>query len=177
MNSHHKYYLLLLILTIGLYIPVSAQPLFSSFLTKSVAAVSPIRYRKATNVKSHQIFNVNMKAQRAFVKQFRHAETEEWYTSGENFLVFFSDKGVQSRALISKSGMFIYTIYTVKKENIPDDLMENIRFIYPQYSIRSAYHVCEAQQDFWYLNLQNGGKYKVLYAEQDNIKVIQEFEE
>ncbi len=78
---------------------------------------------------------VNIKAQRDFVKAFEKAENIRWYKLDDGFIALFSLQGTKMRANYNNKGNWVYNMATYTEEKLPREVRHLVKSTYYDYAI------------------------------------------
>ncbi|MCH5720142.1 hypothetical protein [Niabella hibiscisoli] len=70
---------------------------------------------------------VTEKAQKTFVTIFKDADAVKWSNTGDNYEAFFDNGGVKTRATIDAKGNLLQTIRYYKQDNLPANVLYNLK--------------------------------------------------
>jgi hypothetical protein len=70
---------------------------------------------------------VNEKAQRTFVTVFKDADNVTWSNSGNNYVAYFENDGIKTRATIDSKGKLLQTIRYYNESHLPATVLAAIK--------------------------------------------------
>lgn len=88
----------------------------------------------AVDIKSLSVY-------KKFVKQFPDGQEDSWIKIKEGFVVRFTVKGIVNRAFLDKRGNFDGLIRYYGEKDLPQDVRQQVKSAYYDYSIRSVQEV------------------------------------
>ncbi len=118
---------------------------------------------------------VNLKVQKAFMRQFAQATLESWSIVGQNFLSHFYFEGLQTNALFSKNGYLIYTISYGTEKQMPSYLRKLVKNEYPDHDITMASEIKQDNRDIWVVQLQDANEVITVRLENGEMEKVQQF--
>jgi len=86
---------------------------------------------------------INQKVWDGFRKSFKNAVDPRWYKIAEDYLVKFILENQEQSALFNKRGTLVYHITYGTEKNLPTDIRRQIKSIYVDYKITSAFSIKE----------------------------------
>ena len=118
---------------------------------------------------------VNLKVQKAFMRQFGEVTSQSWRVAGQNFLSHFYMNGLPTNALFSKNGYLIYTITYSTEKQMPANLRKLVKSEYLDYDITMASEIKQDNRDIWVVQLQNTNEIITARIENGELEEVQQF--
>jgi hypothetical protein len=113
---------------------------------------------------------IDQKVWAGFQKSFKNAVDPRWYKIAEDYLVKFIMENQEQSALFNKRGTLIYHITYGTEKNLPTDIRRQIKSIYVDYKITSAFSIKESDRFIWVVNLENEKNMLVVKVEDGEIE-------
>jgi hypothetical protein len=109
---------------------------------------------------------VSQKVKDAFRRDFQGALNPRWYQVNQNYLVKFVRQDQKNNALYNKHGYIVYHIAYVNKNNLPQQIRDQIKEKYSNCKIITAMQVNQENRSMWMVNLKLR-KQLILVREED----------
>ena len=113
---------------------------------------------------------IDQKVWEGFRRSFKNAVDPRWYKIAEDYLVRFIMENQEQSALFNKKGTLQYHITYGNEKNLPPDLRQQVKSIYVEYKITSAFSIKESSRLIWVVNLENDKNMLVLRVEDGEIE-------
>ncbi|WP_114792522.1 hypothetical protein U0035_02075 [Niabella yanshanensis] len=84
---------------------------------------------------------VNEKAQQTFVATFKNVNNITWSNAGNNYEAFFENDGTKTRVTIDAKGRLLQTIRYYKEEQLPSNVLYNVKRDYKNNEIHGVTEV------------------------------------
>jgi hypothetical protein len=113
---------------------------------------------------------IDQKVWEGFRKSFKNAVDPRWYKIAEDYLVRFIMENQEQSALFNKKGSLKYHISYGTEKNLPPEIRQQVKSIYVQYKITSAFSIKESNRLIWVVNLEDDTNMLVLRVEDGEIE-------
>ena len=99
--------------------------------------------------------NINTKILGAFKKSFDKVTNLNWERINNMFLAVFIIDGKYARALFTKRGILVYTIFYGTENDLPAETRKLVKSVYIDQSITRAIKVNENGRTIWVISLED----------------------
>lgn len=99
--------------------------------------------------------NINTKILGAFKKSFDKVTNLNWIRINNMFLAVFIIDGKHARALFTKRGILVYTIFYGTENDLPAETRKLVKSAYIDHSITMAIKVNEDGRTIWVIRLED----------------------
>ena len=117
---------------------------------------------------------INGKAVRNFIREYKNVAEAKWYISPNGFVVHFSSENIQNWIYYTKKGDFEFMLRHYNEVKLPAEIRHRVKSNYYDFSI---YHVSEIRYNgktAWYVTIEDKTcwkKIKVLDSEMEVVEV------
>jgi len=87
------------------------------------------------SLKDFPVSEIRTKAIRHFTKSFKQAESVRWYNVKDGVMVYFTEKGINTRTGYDKKGNWLYTIERHGAASLLKNVMDIVKDSYYDYFI------------------------------------------
>jgi hypothetical protein len=99
--------------------------------------------------------NINTKILGAFKESFDKVTNLNWVRVNNMFLAVFMIDGKYARALFTKRGVLVYTIFYGTENDLPAETRKLVKSLYIDHSITRAIKVNENGRTIWVISLED----------------------
>jgi hypothetical protein len=130
------------------------------------------------NITSNVPLNeLSAKAYRHFEKNYADIDKETWTKFSGGTVVTFINNSAFCKIFYDTRGDFVYSYKYYDQKNCSAELIKMIQRVYPQYKIVSVVELFDGYKPVYGINISNGKMTKSLEIKNDEIKVLNEFED
>ena len=143
--------------------------------------LSPAEYT-SFNDKAHLASNtpallneVNTKAQRNFVREYKDISETTWFKLDDGFVVYFTDKDVNTRVAYDKKGNYIWTIRDYAEDKLAFEIRDLVKSKYYDLNI---FHVDEVKSNdgiLYLIKLEGKTTWKTIRVTGGEITVLNDY--
>ena len=119
--------------------------------------------------------NKSSKVQSAFSNYFKNAANESWSKINKNYYVNFTVDGNKNRAMLTKAGNLIYTIFYGSEKDLPKEVRKQIKGTYYDYSIMSAIKVQQNNRMIWVVQMEDEKTNLTVRVEDGEMEEVRQF--
>jgi hypothetical protein len=121
------------------------------------------------------INELSAKAFRRFHRRFREVSTgESWFKYDQGYQVSFVLDQHHEFAYFDQNGIFLYSLRYYDGKELPKDMVEIVKRIFPDYKINVVTEVNDGQKTFYTLQIINPDYIKVLTMADGRIDIVKE---
>ncbi|TKK71543.1 hypothetical protein FC093_00515 [Ilyomonas limi] len=95
----------------------------------------PVAYRSSEGAKNVRLNNINIQVIRDFINNYKEANNEAWYSTGDAFVAKFSIGRVSTTVTYKKNGEWLYTIKNYFENDMTKELRTLVKSSYYDYQI------------------------------------------
>jgi len=121
-------------------------------------------------------FAVNIKAVRDFAKSFKDVENVHWYTVPDGAMVYFTERGIKSRAGYDKKGNWLYCMRSYAEQHLPKEIRAQVKSIYYDYAITWVNEITYGRQALYVVHIQDEFCWKNIRISEDEMETMETFE-
>lgn len=118
---------------------------------------------------------VTPKISKAFKRDFKDAVNPKWYQLDKNYLVKFITKDQKNHALYNKNGYLIYHITYGYENDLPDDIKDQFKTLYPEGKITRVFRVEQNLRDIWIVNVDLGRHWAITRVEDNELEEVERY--
>jgi hypothetical protein len=134
-----------------------------------------------TDTKNNMTTNVplnelSVKAYRHFEKNYADIHKETWTKFSGGTVVTFTNNSAFCKIFYDTRGDFVYSYKYYDGKNCSPELTKMLQRLYPQYKIISVVELFDGYKTVYGINISNGKMTKSLEIKNDEIKILNEFD-
>jgi len=118
---------------------------------------------------------VNTKAQRNFVRDYKHISAATWFKLEDGFVVYFIDKDVNTRVAYDKKGNYLWTIRDYTENKLAFEIRDLVKSKYYDLSI---YHIDEVKSNdgiVYMIKLEGKTTWKIIKVSGGEMTVVNDY--
>lgn len=112
---------------------------------------------------------VTARSQKVFARIFPQAKNTRWLKMPGATLVFFDMNGNHTNAVLSKKGVFRYSVQEMRTANIPMQVQQEIHRRYPGYSFFNTKEIRNTHSSGFYMVIENKKEFLSLLVNDDGV--------
>ena len=106
--------------------------------------------------------DVNIKAVRDFVKNFKHVEHEKWYRISDGFVASFTQDSIQMKVFYGKKGRRHCVLSAFRENQVPNEIRSAIKSKYYDYDIIVAYEIKFGNDSSYIAKIETATSLKII---------------
>lgn len=118
---------------------------------------------------------VNMKAQKDFIRKFKNAGNASWYTIKNGLLVKFEQDGIKVRAFYDAKGRPTATLRTYEADKLPREIHKQVTVAYYGYTIYLVNELTVGDKTAYLVSIKDDENVKIIRVTEDEMDVYEEF--
>ena len=99
--------------------------------------------------------NVSVKVMRDFEKSFKNAEATKWYKTPQGQMAYFTDHGIQSRAVYNNKGNWVYNMRSYNEQDLSKEIRTRVKTVYFDYSITRVNEITVQGRIFYFVRMED----------------------
>lgn len=137
----------------------------------------PERFSGSVETKELRKNEINIKAQRDFIKEYKNATDARWYISGNGLLVaYFTKAGIMTRRYYNKKGIYEYMIRYYNEDGLHHDIRHLVKSKYYDFSIFQVIEVCRNGNIAFMIEIQDKDSWKTIKVVDNEMEVVDEMQ-
>jgi len=134
------------------------------------------RMSSADGLKELRRNEVNLKAQRNFMREYKAVSDARWVISGNGLLAaYFTDAGIATRRYYNKKGVYEYMIRYYNEDKLHHNIRHLVKSKYYDFSIFQVTEVCRNGNTAFLVDIEDIDSWKTIKVLDNEIEVVDEF--
>ena len=119
---------------------------------------------------------VNIKAQRNFMKEYKMVSDARWVISGNGLLAaYFTSAGITTRRYYSKKGVYEYMLRYYNEDKLNHNIRHLVKSKYYDFNIFHVTEVCRNGDVTFLIEIHDKHSWKTIKVVANEIEVVDEF--
>jgi hypothetical protein len=118
---------------------------------------------------------INSRAVRNFVRQYKNVSDAEWFKLKEGFVVHFTNDGIKSRAFYTKEGRYEGMIRSYFEDKLPREIRHLVKSTYYDFSICHVYEFNVEGITAYLVKMEDKTSWKTIRVIDREMKVMKEY--
>lgn len=119
--------------------------------------------------------DVNIKAVRDFMKQYKNVSGEEWYKVSDGLIAKFIESGIETKVGYDFNGNWHCTLRTYSEDKLPFDIRDIVKSKYYDFNILVAYEITHFDNVTYIMKIEDTKRLKTLRISDGNMEVIGDY--
>jgi hypothetical protein len=133
-------------------------------------------FRDASGLKELRRNDVNIRAQRDFMKEYKNVSNAKWVISGNGLLAaYFTDAGIATRRYYNRKGIYEYMIRYYQEDKLPTSVRHLVKSEYYDFSISQITEVCRNGNIAYLIDIEDQSSWKTIKVFDNDMEVVEEF--
>jgi hypothetical protein len=128
------------------------------------------------NVDPLRLNEINSRAARDFVRQYKNVSDAEWFKLKDGFVVHFTNDGIKSRAFYTKQGHYEGLIRSYFEDKLPREIRRLVRRAYYDFSIRHIYEFSFEGMIAYLVKMEDKTSWKTIRIVDGKMDVMNEYQ-
>ncbi|HET9279782.1 MAG TPA: hypothetical protein VFN95_16415, partial [Flavitalea sp.] len=119
---------------------------------------------------------INIRAQRNFMKEYKNVPDARWFISGNGLLsVHFTSAGITTRRYYSKKGIYEYMLRYYNEEKLHHNIRHLVKSEYYDFNIFHVTEVCRNGSVAFLIEIHDKDSWKTIKVLDNEMEVVDEF--
>lgn len=119
---------------------------------------------------------INIKAQRNFMKEYKNVSDARWVISGNGLLAaYFTNAGITTRRYYSKKGVYEYMLRYYNEDKLHHNIRHLVKTKYYDFNIFHVTEVCRNGSVAFLIEIHDKDSWKTIKVVDNEIEVVDEF--
>ncbi|MGZ3854148.1 MAG: hypothetical protein ACXVLT_05515 [Flavisolibacter sp.] len=140
-----------------------ASILFALTATNANAQIANVSQREfVSNSEYSAKATANDRVIGKFEKSFPNANGENWLKTKNGFAVRFSSNNINELVFLTKRGGVLSSIKYFSEKDIPSDVKEMVKYVYPTYTIKSGREIQACNKTAYLVTIEDADSWKTV---------------
>ena len=116
-----------------------------------------------------------VRASRDFWSRSGERSDEQWFKLGAGYQAEFTEASAKGQYMYDRKGKWLYSILTYGQEKLPEDVRQQVRSTYYDFTIRWVKEVREADNLVYVVHMESPGEWKDVAVQDGQMRVLNSF--
>jgi len=127
------------------------------------------------SLKDFPLSEIRTKAIRHFTKSFKQAESVRWYNVKDGVMVYFTEKGINTRTGYDKKGNWLYNLRSYGEAYLPKDVRARVKSAFYDFSITGINEITNAKQIIYMVHIEDNACFKIIRVCEGGMEAVKEY--
>jgi hypothetical protein len=110
-----------------------------------------------------KIWDINLRANRDFVRRFPSAENAEWFKLQDGYMVCFAVQDKSSRIGYDKKGNWLYDMHSYPIASLPKEVRHSVTYSYPDSKLLQANEIKKSKEIIYIIQISERERIKTIW--------------
>ena len=116
-----------------------------------------------------------VRASRDFWSRSGERSDEQWFKLGAGYQAEFTEASAKGQYMYDRKGKWVYSILTYGEEKLPEEVRQQVRSKYYDFSIRWVKEVRENENLVYVVHMESAGEWKDVAVQEGQMRVLNSF--